>query len=134
MMKFNSILAAVWLVAPFVQASAATHSDPHLVPRAYWGEWRQELSQCGSDVPEDNPFNVSADGIGYYESAGTATKVIPRKGGGIIIHLKLSEISGSEWPTVVVLKLLKSGKLMWELDEKGKRINLWRHCLASMMR
>jgi hypothetical protein len=121
MSKFISVLVAALLVAPVVQASAKTHSDPHYIPSAYWGEWRKKLSQCGSDVPEDNPFYVSADGIGHYESSWIVTKVLSKKGGGIIIHATLSENYEAAWPAVSALKLLKSGKLMRELDEKGMR-------------
>lgn len=126
MSKTKLILCAVLLVAPLAQAAAKTPSARASIPRAYWGEWRDKIENCGND--EAHKFlTISAKKIGVHESLGTVGKVIILKSGGIKVSIAWPE-NGDHFPTEGIYRLSNAGRSMTETDPKTKNTARWLPC------
>lgn len=87
-------------------APAAEATEPGTIPAAFHGVWDAETGTC--DPASDMMLRIAPDGIGFYESHGSVTRVTEGPDGRATLDLAM-EGEGDRWDTTMTLNLTGQG-------------------------
>jgi hypothetical protein len=95
------------MMAPLlaILLQAATVSSPPLfeIPREYWGEYNEVLSDCGTGN-NDSRLRISWNTVHFYESSGELKELLRQDDGSIVVIAEHSG-EGQTWQSVYQLRL-----------------------------
>jgi hypothetical protein len=93
-------------------AQSALAANPPLfeLPREYWGEYNEVLTDCGTGN-NDTRLRISWNTIRFYESAGEVQELLRQRDGSVVIVAKHSG-EGQTWQSVYQLRLSADGETL----------------------
>lgn len=93
-----------------IAAQAAPHATPDMMPKAFEGEWADDLSRCASKGGDNTEgMTISGNEIGRYEEVITVKRVTILSSNRLRYEGTLSTYDGEE-PTSGTLLLSTDGK------------------------
>ena len=94
----------------FIMSQSASIVEQPLfeLPREYWGEFNEVLSDCGTGN-NDSRLRISWNTVQFYESIGDVQQLLRQPDGSIVIVAKHSG-EGRFWQSVYQLRLSEDGE------------------------
>lgn len=96
------------LLAIVLQSAPAPNPPLFELPREYWGEYNEVLSDCGTGN-NDTRLRISWNTVQFYESTGEVQEILRQRDGSIVIVAKHSG-EGQTWQSVYQLRLSSDGE------------------------
>lgn len=78
------------------------------IPREYWGEYNNNLKDCGTGL-NDSRLRISWDSIRFYESEGSLKEIIRNPDGSIVV-IATHRGEGATWDSTYLLRLSNDQK------------------------
>jgi hypothetical protein len=98
------------LFAMLAQSALAANPPLFELPREYWGEYNEVLTDCGTGN-NDTRLRISWNTIRFYESAGEVQELLRQRDGSVVIVAKHSG-EGQTWQSVYQLRLSADGETL----------------------
>lgn len=114
------------LAASTVAATPAGAAGPTRVPPAFLGEWRHEVSACGSSG-DDSILTVRPNRLEFWESAGAIVAVTVHSPREITVRARMSG-EGETWETVLRFRLSSDGEGLADVTEGEAEPFIRRRC------
>lgn len=92
--------------APATTAPPAAPVTADTIPARFQGVWDAETGTC--DPASDLRLEIAGDGIGFYESRGTPTRIAEAADGIVSLTLAM-EGEGETWDTAMSLEIVGAG-------------------------
>lgn len=105
--------------APVASAPTSPPATAATIPARFIGVWDAETGTC--DPASDLMLRIARDGIGFYESHGTVTRVTEDAAGRATLDLAM-EGEGDTWDTTMTLSLKGQGadeRLLVPFEDSG---------------
>jgi hypothetical protein len=102
-------LSVVVLIALTLSgAAAAQEHKPFEIPKAYWGEYKERIEDCGTENSESH-LRVSGDTVRFFESTSSINSLLHHKDGSVTIFASSSG-EGESWLSIFHLSLSADGR------------------------
>lgn len=115
------------LIATFAVATDAAAAAP-TVPDAFRGEWRHEVSACGS-TGDDSILMIHADRLEFWESSGPVLTVTVHSPREVTLGLLMSG-EGETWREDMRFRLSSDGEGLADITEGEAEPFIRRRCPA----
>jgi hypothetical protein len=98
------------LFAMLAQSALAANPPLFELPREYWGEYNEVITDCGTGN-NDTRLRISWNTIRFYESTGEVQELLRQRDGSVVIVAKHSG-ERQTWQSVYQLRLSPDGETL----------------------